>query len=107
METFIRQVAIPLGKHDSYPISVSFVAAHGADMFLLDTVSDMYSSIIEHIKIASNSVPVQDINGDMDVPELLKEKVPLLIFLILTDHIDTCSNTMSCIKEHHSTSQFY
>lgn len=68
------QVAVPLGKHDSYPISVSFIAAHGSDMFLLDTVSDMYSSIQEQISVASSAVPTQDINGDLDVSELLKEK---------------------------------
>ncbi|XP_020255724.1 outer envelope protein 64, mitochondrial [Asparagus officinalis] len=68
------QVVVPLGKHDSHPISVSFVAAHGVDTFLLDTVSDMYSSLQEQISLASNLVPSQDINGDMDVSDLLKEK---------------------------------
>lgn len=68
------QVSIPLGKHDDCPISVSFVASHGADKFLLDTVLDMYSSLQEQANIASNSVPLSDTNGDMDASELLKEK---------------------------------
>ncbi|KAJ6816007.1 outer envelope protein 64, mitochondrial [Iris pallida] len=68
------QVTIPLGKHDSYPISISLVAAYGADKFLLDTVSDMYSSLQEQINAASNMVPGPDINGDMNAAELLKEK---------------------------------
>jgi len=76
---FVCQVAVPLGKHDSYPISVSFIAAHGSDKFLLDTVSDMHSSLQEQIDAASNLVPTQDINGDMDVSELLKEKVSFLL----------------------------
>lgn len=69
------QVSIPLGMHESYPISLSFIAAHGADKFLLDTVLDMDSSLQEQISIASNSAPLPDFNGDMDASELLKEKV--------------------------------
>lgn len=68
------QVTVPLGKHDGLPISVSFIAAHGADKFLLDTVLDMYSSLQEQISIASNSVPPPDTNGDINLSELLKEK---------------------------------
>ncbi|KAG8097916.1 hypothetical protein GUJ93_ZPchr0013g33919 [Zizania palustris] len=32
------QVALPLGTHDKCPISVSFIARHGGDQFLLDTI---------------------------------------------------------------------
>lgn len=69
------QVTIPLGKHDGYPISVSFVAAHGADRFLLDTVLDMYPGLQEEISIASNLPLAPDANGDLDASELLKEEV--------------------------------
>ncbi|KAK9286325.1 hypothetical protein L1049_014716 [Liquidambar formosana] len=68
------QVSIPLGKHDDCPISVSFLATHGADKFLLDTVLDVYSSLQEQASIMSHSFPLPDINGDMDTSELLKEK---------------------------------
>ncbi|PKA50765.1 Outer envelope protein 64, mitochondrial [Apostasia shenzhenica] len=68
------QVAIPFGKHDGFPISLSFIAAHGADKFLLDTVLDMHSSLQEQISIASNLTPAADFDGDMDASELLKEK---------------------------------
>ncbi|KAF6148734.1 hypothetical protein GIB67_019342 [Kingdonia uniflora] len=68
------QVTVPLGKHEGCPISVSFIAAHGADKFLLDTVLDMYSSLQEQVSIASNSSALPDINGGMDTSELLKEK---------------------------------
>lgn len=68
------QVTIPLGKHDDCPISVSFIAFHGADKFLLDTVLDMYSSLQEQVSIISSSSPLPDINGNMDASELLKEK---------------------------------
>ncbi|KAM7478972.1 hypothetical protein LguiA_027185 [Lonicera macranthoides] len=68
------QVTIPLGKHDGCPISVSFIAFHGADKFLLDTVLDMYSSLQEQVSIISSLPPMPDINGNMDASELLKEK---------------------------------
>ncbi|OWM63600.1 hypothetical protein CDL15_Pgr008143 [Punica granatum] len=68
------QATIPLGNHDDFPISISFIAFHGADKFLLDTVSDMYSSLQEQASIVSSSLPLPDTNGDMDASELLKEK---------------------------------
>ncbi|XP_022763683.1 outer envelope protein 64, mitochondrial-like isoform X2 [Durio zibethinus] len=68
------QASVPLGKDGDCPVSVSFVAYHGADKFLLDTVLDMYASLQEQVSIASNSVPLPDVNGNMDASELLKEK---------------------------------
>lgn len=68
------QVTIPLGKHDGCPISVSFIAFHGADKFLLDTVLDMYSSLQKQVSLVSNSPSLPDMNGNMDASELLKEK---------------------------------
>lgn len=68
------QVTIPLGKHEDSPISVSFIASHGTDKFLLDTVLDIYLSLQEEVNIASNSSPLPDTNGNMEASELLKEK---------------------------------
>lgn len=68
------QVTAPIGNHNDFPISVSFIASHGADKFLLDTVLDMYSSLQDQASIVSNSVPLPDMNGDMDASDLLKEK---------------------------------
>ncbi|THG01681.1 hypothetical protein TEA_004409 [Camellia sinensis var. sinensis] len=68
------QVTIPLGNHDGCPISVSFIAFHGADKFLLDTVLDMYSSLQKQVSLVSNSPSLPDMNGNMDASELLKEK---------------------------------
>ncbi|KAL7001900.1 Outer envelope protein 64, mitochondrial [Sarracenia purpurea var. burkii] len=68
------QVTIPLGKHDGYPISVSFIAFHGADKFLLDTVLDIYSSLQEQVSLVSHISALPDINGNMEASELLKEK---------------------------------
>ncbi|GKV35397.1 hypothetical protein SLEP1_g43667 [Rubroshorea leprosula] len=68
------QVTVPLGRHENCPISVSFISYHGGDKFLLDTILDMYSSLQEQVEISSNSVAMQDVNGNMDASELLKEK---------------------------------
>ncbi|KAL6964277.1 Outer envelope protein 64, mitochondrial [Sarracenia purpurea var. burkii] len=68
------QVTIPLGRHDDCPISVSFIAFHGADKLLLDTVLEMYSSLQEQVSLVSNSSPLPIMNGNMDPSELLKEK---------------------------------
>ncbi|KAK9166959.1 hypothetical protein Scep_002150 [Stephania cephalantha] len=68
------QVTIPLGKHDSSPISASFIASHGEDKYLLDTVLDMYSSLQEQVNIASNLPLLPDTNGSIDASELLKDK---------------------------------
>ncbi|KAL2231472.1 UNVERIFIED_CONTAM: Outer envelope protein 64, mitochondrial [Sesamum indicum] len=67
------EVAIPFGKHDERPFSVSFIASHGNDKFLLDTVLDMYASLQEVNSISSSS-PLPFTNGDIDAAELLKEK---------------------------------
>ncbi|KAL0335115.1 UNVERIFIED_CONTAM: Outer envelope protein 64, mitochondrial [Sesamum radiatum] len=68
------QVAIPFGKHDESPISVSFIASHGMDKFLLDTVLDMHSSLQEEVSAVSSFSPLPYTNGNMDAAELLKEK---------------------------------
>ncbi|MED6207503.1 Amidase 1 [Stylosanthes scabra] len=39
------QVTIPLGMHNNLPISVSLLAKHGADGFLLHLVENLYDSI--------------------------------------------------------------
>lgn len=67
------QVTVPLGKHDDSPVSISLIASHGNDKFLLDTVLDMYSSLQQEVSIISSS-PLPDADSDMDTAELLKEK---------------------------------
>lgn len=77
--TIYCQVAIPLGKYNEHPISISFITYHGGDKFLLDTVLDLYDSLQEQVNIASNLVPLPDTNGSIDASELLKEKVDSLL----------------------------
>ncbi|KAL3515533.1 hypothetical protein ACH5RR_022435 [Cinchona calisaya] len=68
------QVSVPVGEHDDYPVSVSFIASHGTDKLLLDTIVDVYPSLQDEVSIASNSPQEPDVNGNMDASELLKEK---------------------------------
>lgn len=72
------QAAIPFGEHDNYPVSVSFIASHGSDNFLLHTVRDVYSSLEEEVSMASNASDLPETNVSIDASELLKEKVALL-----------------------------
>lgn len=69
------QVAVPFGKYNEHPISISFITYHGGDKFLLDTVLDLYDSLQEQANFASNLVPLPDTNGRFDASELVKEKV--------------------------------
>jgi hypothetical protein len=72
------QATVPLGNHNDHPISVSFVAAHGSDKFLLRAILDMYSAIQEQIVLASKLALPPVIDRDVDTSELLKEKVYLV-----------------------------
>ncbi|EEC74029.1 hypothetical protein OsI_08982 [Oryza sativa Indica Group] len=70
------QAVIPLGSHNDDPISLSLLAAHGSDKFLLRNVLYMFSSIKEQVVLASKLVTAPIINRDADfgAAELLKEK---------------------------------
>lgn len=76
------QAAIPLGIHDDSPVSISLVAPHGTDKFLLDTVLDMYSSLQQEVSNISSSSLLPDTNSNMDTAELLKEKVHLSTYIL-------------------------
>ncbi|XP_057830710.2 outer envelope protein 64, chloroplastic [Cryptomeria japonica] len=45
------QVSIPVGQYDKCPLAVSFLARHGGDGFLLDTVRAAYSTLQEQVEI--------------------------------------------------------
>ncbi|XP_058182898.1 amidase 1-like isoform X1 [Rhododendron vialii] len=46
------QVSIPLGTYDNLPVSVSLLAKHGSDGFLLNLVETLYGTLREQIDIA-------------------------------------------------------
>ncbi|PNT69605.1 hypothetical protein BRADI_3g58760v3 [Brachypodium distachyon] len=68
------QATVPLGNHSDHPISLSFVAPHGSDKFLLRAILDMYSTIQEQLVFASKLALRPVINNDIGASELLKEK---------------------------------
>jgi hypothetical protein len=53
---------------------VSLLTYYGGDKFLLDTTLDVYASLQDQAKLASNLAPVSDTNGNMEASEVMKEK---------------------------------
>ncbi|KAK7398796.1 hypothetical protein VNO78_09969 [Psophocarpus tetragonolobus] len=68
------QVSIPLGFYDKYPVSVSLIARHGGDRFLLDTLHTMYTTLQEQADIASKSKSSGNIVSKEESAEIAKEK---------------------------------
>ncbi|CAH9084688.1 unnamed protein product [Cuscuta epithymum] len=68
------EAAVPFGEHDNHPVSVSFIASHGNDNFLLHTLLDMHSSLDEEVTTASNASVLPETIHSLDESELLKEK---------------------------------
>ncbi|KAJ4825794.1 Amidase 1 [Turnera subulata] len=48
------QVNIPLGKHDNLPVSISLLAKHGSDGFLLNIVESLYDTLKEQVESIGN-----------------------------------------------------
>lgn len=72
---------MPLGSHDKCPVSVSFIARHGGDRFLLDTVQEMYTSLQEQADIAAKSNLSSNSFSQEESAEIAKEKVGSVHFL--------------------------
>ncbi|KAL6552476.1 Translocon at the outer membrane of chloroplasts 64 [Orobanche hederae] len=49
------QVALPLGYYEKCPVSLSLLARHGGDRFLLDTLHSVYASIKEQVDTSVTS----------------------------------------------------
>lgn len=68
------QVVVPLGIHEKCPVSVSFVASHGSDRFLLETIQTMYPVLEEQAeKAAKENTSKNDVNKERSA-EIAKEK---------------------------------
>ncbi|XP_044373339.1 outer envelope protein 64, chloroplastic isoform X1 [Triticum aestivum] len=68
------QVTVPIGTHDKCPISVSFIARHGGDRFLLDTTQAIYATIQEQVEILAKSNPSSKEAMNEEAAEAAKEK---------------------------------
>lgn len=67
------EVTIPMENLDHH-VSLSFVAAHGSDKFLLRNILDTYSLIQDQVVLASKLETAPVTNVDVNASELLKEK---------------------------------
>ncbi|KAL6008526.1 hypothetical protein ACLOJK_034038 [Asimina triloba] len=81
------QPTIPLGTHDKYPVSVSFIARHGGDRFLLDMVQTMYASLQEHVDIVAKSNLSNNASSEEESAEIAKEKVKCHSVIVATGAI--------------------
>ncbi|XAR63968.1 Amidase [Bertholletia excelsa] len=68
------QATLPLGLHDKCPISVSLLARHGGDRFLLDTVQTIYASLQEQAETVKNSKLSAKVVSQETSAEIAKEK---------------------------------
>lgn len=68
------QVAVPLGFYEKSPVSISFIARHGGDRFLLDTIQTMYASLQQHADEAGKPKPSGSIVSQETSAEIAKEK---------------------------------
>ncbi|KAJ6818093.1 outer envelope protein 64, chloroplastic [Iris pallida] len=68
------QATVPLGIHEKSPVSVSFIARHGGDHFLLDTVNTMFASLQEQVDIAMKSNTSRSSISKEESAEIAKEK---------------------------------
>ncbi|KAF2317493.1 hypothetical protein GH714_023027 [Hevea brasiliensis] len=68
------QVTIPLGHYEKRPVSVSFIARHGGDRFLLDTVHNMYASLQEQVGMLAKSKLSPNVDSKERTADMAKEK---------------------------------
>ncbi|CAH8385072.1 unnamed protein product [Eruca vesicaria subsp. sativa] len=70
-------VIVPLGHHEiKCLVSVSFIARHGGDRFLLDTVQKMYASFQENSSIIADPKSSKRTISQEESAEIAKEKIP-------------------------------
>ncbi|GLT56262.1 hypothetical protein SLA2020_293160 [Shorea laevis] len=50
------QVSIPLGVHNNLPVSISLLARHGSDSFLLNLVETLYDTLKQESEIAEKMI---------------------------------------------------
>ncbi|KAE9467064.1 hypothetical protein C3L33_01023, partial [Rhododendron williamsianum] len=78
------QVTVPLGFHGQNPVSVSLVARHGGDRFLLDTVHTMYASLQEQADIIEKSKLSAKVVSQETSADIAKEKSDETHLLLLS-----------------------
>lgn len=84
------QVAIPLGFQDKCPVSVSFLAGHGSDRFLLDSLHTVYATLQEQLDVVKKSKTSNNAVTREASAELAKEKVD-------KDELNAVVNCLYCM----------
>lgn len=69
------QATVPVGSYDNCPVSVSLIARHGGDRFLLDTLHSMYASLQEQADLVAKSKSSRNTLSREESAEIAKEKV--------------------------------
>lgn len=64
-----------MGSYDNCPVSVSLIARHGGDRFLLDTLHSMYASLQEQADLVAKSKSSRNTLSREESAEIAKEKV--------------------------------
>lgn len=90
-----------MGTHDKCPISVSFIARHGGDRFLLDTTQAMYGTIQEQVEILATSNASSKQAMIEEAAEAAKEKVGSYLFVVIIWEYSFFSEIL--LKASHST----
>ncbi|XP_011084169.1 outer envelope protein 64, chloroplastic isoform X1 [Sesamum indicum] len=68
------QVAVPLGVYEKCPVSLSLLARHGGDRFLLDTLQTVYASLQEQVDTAGKPKSSSKAVTQETSAEMAKEK---------------------------------
>lgn len=66
---------MPVGVHEKCPISLSLLARHGGDRFLLDTLQSMYTSLQEQLDAALKPKVSSKSMTNEESADVAKEKV--------------------------------
>ena len=64
-----------MGFNEKYPVSISLIARHGGDRFLLDTVRTMYEVLQEQADIVTKTKSSKNAVSQETSAEMAKEKV--------------------------------
>jgi hypothetical protein len=66
-----------LGTYEKCPVSISFIARHGGDRFLLDITKSLYGILQDEIEpVAKSKTSGQQINNE-EAAEAAKEKASI------------------------------
>lgn len=78
LEYYFMQITVPLGFQEKFPVAVSFIARHGGDRFLLNTVKAIYTNLQDQADTVVKSSSQTISASKEESAEIAKEKVYLI-----------------------------